>query len=114
MRVVLGTFARSGIEACFGGDIAEGVRTALRHYTQHGMSALDSVVLARLCRERPSVGSRHNLELTVEPEIEQALESRARAWGDLSVEELASHAVLVYLAEVDRADEPGTRPLVLL
>ncbi len=54
----------------------------------------------------------HALELTVEPEVERALAREASARGGVPVEKLASHAVLAYLAVVDKATggEARARP----
>lgn len=112
MRLVLGTFACSGIEAFLGRDIAAGVQAALRHYTL-GKGSPD-----RKAREfpsflgEPSVGrSGVDLELAVDPEIQAELEREARESGGVSVEQIATHAVLVYLADLDRAPGPEARPL---
>lgn len=112
MKIALGTFSRSGIEACLGGDIEDGVRTALRHYVRQYESVLPRTVLPSFCLEQSPAGSIHALELTVEPEVERALAREASARGGVPVEKLASHAVLAYLAVVDKATggEARARP----
>ena len=42
-----------------------------------------------------------NLELSLDSETEEALELKAREYGGITVEELAAHAVLAYLADCD-------------
>lgn len=110
MRVVLGTFACTGIEAFVGRDIAAGVQAALRHYT--GRDELDRGPdeFPRL-PEYPLCRSGAELELSVDPEIEAALEREARNSGGVSMDQLVAHAVLAYLADLDRASEIGVRPL---
>jgi len=111
MRVVLGTFACTGIEAFLGRDIAAGVQAALRHYTRRSrVDARGARVLAPLS-EPALAGSGADLELSVDPEVEAALEREASASGGMSVDQVVAHAVLVYLADLDRASGPGSRPL---
>lgn len=99
MRLVLGTFARGGIEAISGGDLSDGVRAALRRYATRERSGWAKRV-DRHCLRRPGATG-PGMELTVDPKTERALERRAREYGGVAVEELAAHAVLVYLAEAD-------------
>jgi hypothetical protein len=104
MKVVLNTFACGGIEAFSGPDIEAGVRKALRHYTQ-GKGSSDRVPpdFPR-CFGTLEVGcSGADLELAVDPEVRAALERKAREVDGLSVEQIAAHAVLAYLADLDRA-----------
>jgi hypothetical protein len=76
VKFALGQLARSGIEARVGPDLSSGVELALENY-------------ARLTR---SGG-----ELPQYPRFREADD------GPPSPEQLAAHAVLVYLAELDRA-----------
>jgi hypothetical protein len=115
MRVVLSTFACGGIEAFSGRDLAAGVRAALRHYTQDGGSAgLRASALLPLPDELEAGRSGVDLDLNLDPEVQAALEREARETDGVSVEQLATHAVLVYLADLDRyrASERDTRPLM--
>jgi hypothetical protein len=52
-------------------------------------------------------GSGADLELALDPEIQAVLEREAKDSDGISVEQIANHAVLVYLADRDRA--PGRR-----
>lgn len=115
MKVALNTFARSGIEARLGRDIAAGVQAALRHYTQRLGTGWKSPDFPRFRREEPPRHRGADLELAVDPEIQKVLEHEARGCPGVSVEQLAGHAVLVYLADLDReASERGARPLARL
>lgn len=100
MRVALGTFIRSGIEAHFGSDVRAGIDAALRHYTRRLRSSRPPVGVPAFLRQEGSTGSGDAFDLEIAPEIEAALEreaSRQRVSG----EALLSHAVLVYLADLD-------------
>ena len=107
MKLVLGTFARDGIEALWGSDLSAGVRRALHDYTAREHSAvagcLDRGWLQRLGDDGV------DLELSLDSETQEALERRAREHGGVTVAELAVHAVLAYLAEADQsaAGEPA-------
>ncbi len=99
MKLLLGTFARAGIEAVGGRDLAAGVRTALRHYARREDSVATGELFDRASLERLGhVGT--GIELVLDAETEEALERRAREYGG-TVEQLATHAVLVYLADRD-------------
>lgn len=109
MKVALNTFARSGIEARSGCDLVAGVQAALREYARCLRSGRKVPEFPRFLRESPMTPmtrSEVNLELSVDPEIEEALEQEARESQGVSVEQLAGHAVLVYLADLDRAAAP--------
>jgi hypothetical protein len=109
MRVVLSTFACNGIEAFLGRDIGAGVQAALRHYTRSkGSSDRTAPAFPRFLRGSTDDRSGVDLELAVDPEIQAVLEREARESGDVSVEQIAAHAVLVYLADLDQASGRGT------
>lgn len=109
VRVALGTFAREEIEARFGHDIAAGVWAALEYYADRLESGPAPAEFPRLRREQRAETPGADLELFVEPEIRRALEREARRSG-VSVEQLAVHAVFVYLADLDRAAEEKLAP----
>ncbi len=115
MRLVLGTFTCSGIEALSGCDIATGVHAALRHYTQGRESSDREAPEPPAFPSGPSTGrSGAGVELVIDPEIQAALEREARESDGMSVEQIAHHAVLVYLADMDRASGREARPLTLV
>jgi hypothetical protein len=99
MKLVLGTFARGGIEAISGSDISAGVRRALRHFARRELQGLSRPLDRRRLVELGSDG--FDLELAVDSETEEALERKAREHGGITVEQLAGHAVLVYLSDRD-------------
>lgn len=100
MKVVLGPFARSAIEARLGKDVAAGVRVALRHYTRRLRSGHKPVRVPRFLGPGPSA-SETDLELPVDPEVERVLAREGRRQG-VSLDQLTAHAVFVYLADLDR------------
>lgn len=99
MKLVLGTFARDGIEALWGSDLSAGVRRALRHYAARENSAVVGCIDRGWLRTLGDGGV--DLDLSLDSETQEALERRAREHGGVTVEELAAHAVLVYLADRD-------------
>src|SRR5262249_52003623 len=114
MKIALGTFARSSIETHMGGDVTAGVQVALRHYARRLSSGWKPPDFPSFRREASLRRSDTALELTVDPEVEEALEREARACSGVSVEQLAAHAVLVYLADMDRDDTPKIEPRPLV
>lgn len=108
MRVALGTFARSGIEARFGSDVGAGVEAALRHYTRRLRSRRAPIAIPPFRRDRPQSGTEAEIDLSVGSEVEEALEAEAGR-QDVPVSLLSSHAVLVYLADIDAASSDGLR-----
>jgi hypothetical protein len=104
MKINIGTFARSGIEARLGPDIPNGVRAALRHYAQRVEAGRAPVRYPRFRLGEPSWAPGSGLELAVEPEVRSVLREESRGQpGNPSVEQLAAHAVFVYLADLDEA-----------
>ncbi len=112
MKVVLDTFARAGIETGLGCDLEAGVRAALRHYTRRSQQARERLLSGPLST-RLSTCAGNEFELDVEPKIRAALEREARRLPGVSVEQLAGHAVLVYLADMDRFSAWRARPLTV-
>ena len=53
------------------------------------------------------------VELALDPELEAALERESRS-GGASVDRIVAHAVLAYLADLDRVSEPDARTLTLI
>lgn len=117
MRVALDIFARSGIETHLGQDLVGGVKAALRHYTRRlGCEDQDLPGFPRFRRELIPDPERRGteLELAVDPAVEAALAHEAREFPGVTVEQLAAHAVMVYLADMDRRDEASEQgPLAM-
>lgn len=109
MRVALGKFARSAIEAQLGGDVVGTVQAALSHYTGKLRSGRPPIELPRFCRETAPGKAEVAFDLAVDPETEALLEREA-AKQKTSVSLLAAHSVLIYLAELDFLAAPS-RPV---
>jgi hypothetical protein len=106
MKVMLGTFACFCIETRFGPDVGSGVQAAVRHYTRRLRSARKPVEIPRFLRDEIQQGGRIELEVPLEPEVQEMLEQEARE-HEVVVDQLLSHAVFVYLADLDIAGMVG-------
>ncbi len=100
MKVTLGTFARSGIEAELGADLAVTVHAALCHYTGKLQAGRPPIAAPRFDGSGLQRSGEEVLELSVDPEVEALLEREAARQG-IDLDALAAHSVLVYLAELD-------------
>lgn len=115
MKVVLGKFARSGIETQLGTDLAVSVQAALTHYTRRLKSTWAPLAPPLFRKSQAADDPAEPFDLTVEAEVEAALETEARR-HEVPVQEILAHAVLTYLADLDStatADEsifPGHLP----
>ncbi len=98
MRIRIGKTAQEGIDAHVGGDPVAAARAALRFYADRSSSG----VVRPPTFLRPCRGSRQgqSLELALDSEVE-ALLRREAVTASLTAEDVAAHAVLVYLAELD-------------
>ena len=109
MKIALGTFARSGIEAKLGTDLAVGVRAALLHYTRRLKSEFAPVGPPRFRLGQAARDAGAALELSIGPEMEAALEREARRY-QVSVDQILTHAIFVYLADLDAASPAKRSP----
>jgi hypothetical protein len=102
MRVALGTFAKSALEMQVGPDIPMAINTALVYHVDKLDSGCATVRFPKFVS--PSVPGRSQVEVEVDERVEAALRSDAGRQG-VSPTDLAGHAVLVYLAELDRVGD---------
>lgn len=100
MKVELSKFACDGIEAKLGADAPAGVRMALFHYAGKLKTGRRSTPFPSFLTDRSPAGPAMSFDLIVDPETEALLKEEA-AKQDVEVERLVSHAVLVYLAELE-------------
>jgi hypothetical protein len=100
MRVALGKFTCSGIEAHLGDDIPAAVRTALIHYARKLKAGRNPVAPPHFLPDQASQGPQLAFDLTVDPETEAMLEREAQRQRT-TMSRLAAHTVLVYLAELE-------------
>jgi hypothetical protein len=98
ITVELGKLACAGLEGHFGTDLTVGVRKALLHYTYKLRTGRKPTAPPRFLRPTSDVEAKFDLELDRVTEAQLAQEARRLR---ITVTELATHAVLVYLAELD-------------
>jgi hypothetical protein len=105
MRIALGTFAQSALETQVGPDVPVAVNTALRYHVERLGEGRRTISIPKVgpmtADDRPQV------EVEVDERVEVALCRDAERQG-VSPADLAGHAVLVYLAELDRVGAEGT------
>jgi hypothetical protein len=106
VKVPLGTFACNGIEACLNVDIAAGVRAALSDFTRRLESGRAPIDLPRTPLEPASAEPAMAVDLSLDERTWWLLNREARRQG-ATISQLATHSVLVYLAELDRLTPPG-------
>ena len=102
MKVALGKFARSGIEARLGVDTAVGVEEALLHYIRRLKSSWPPVAIPLFCRDGALPDAGVSFEFAIDPETEGVLKREA-ARQQVPVTQVLTHAVFVYLADLDQA-----------
>jgi hypothetical protein len=98
VNVELGKLACSGLEGHFGTDLSVGVRKALLHYAYRLKVGRRPIAPPRFLRSDPSPCVR--VDLTLDRESEAVLAEEASR-QETTMNRLAAHAVLIYLAELD-------------
>ena len=98
VHVELGKLACSGLEGHFGTDLSVGVRKALLHYAYRLKVGRMPLAPPRFLRSDPSPCVK--VDLTLDRESEAVLAQEAHR-QQTTMSQLAAHAVLVYLAELD-------------
>jgi len=110
LRVALGKFARSRIEASLGGDPAATVRAALLHYERRMKSRTPPPGLPDLAKGPQVAGDPSAyVEFEVNSAVRALLEEQAKSEG-VDLNRIVAHAVLVYLADLDLDSPPGRTP----
>jgi hypothetical protein len=100
MRVSLGKFACTGIEAHLGEDIPAGVRTALSHYVRKLKAGRGPLAAPTFLGDLTPSEPQATFDLALDPETEAMLDREAERQGTTQ-SQLAAHTVMVYLAELD-------------
>jgi hypothetical protein len=100
IKVALGAFARSGLESYFGADIPAGVQTAMVHYAHKLKAGRMPLAPPRFLTGQEPRQDGVALDLAVDAEDEAILKGEALSQGT-TMSQLAVHAVLVYLAELE-------------
>jgi hypothetical protein len=106
MKMAIGTFLAVAIDAN-GGDLRTLVSTALIHYRKVLDAAEPPIGVPRFLD--PSEPRRTEVDVPIEPALEELLRAEA-ARQRVPVENLLSHAVFLYLADLDRSG--GASPAV--
>jgi hypothetical protein len=106
MKIALGKFACFCIETRFGSDLRGGVQAALRFYTRSLESATTPIAVPAFCMDRARESSEVEFDLAVEAEVEAALVREAHRQA-VGMRELLTHAVFVYLADLDTSPVPA-------
>src|ERR1044072_149937 len=101
MRIERGDLAREGIETSLEAGAEAGARTAMSRYADRLSYTESPLPLPEfLLDQGPSEEIPRELELELDAEVKTALEREA-ARQMVSLDRIASHAVLTYLAELD-------------
>jgi hypothetical protein len=107
VKIPLGTFACNGIEAYLDADIATGVRAALSDFTQRLASGTCPVNVPRAPLGADLTEPATAVDLSLDERSWQLLRHEARRQGT-TVSQLSAHAVLAYLADLDRLTPPSS------
>jgi hypothetical protein len=98
VRVELGKLACSGLEGHFGPDLGVGARKALLHYAYKLKAGRKPIAAPRFLNATTEVEA--EFDLTLDRETEALLAQEAKRLR-ISTTRLATHAIFVYLAELD-------------
>lgn len=107
ISVELGKLACTGLEGHFGTDLTVGTRKALLHYAYKLKAGRRPIAAPRFLGSASPAGAK--FDLTLDRETEALLAQEARRLR-ISTTRLATHAVLVYLAELDFLGVVPRRP----
>lgn len=110
MKVALGTFTCTGVEAHLGSDLRAGVRAALAEYARRVKSGHPPMAPPRFPPAEAQSDQEVAFDLPIDPETMAILEREAARQG-ATPSQLAAHSVLLYLAELDRLTPPGSSSL---
>lgn len=116
MNVEVGSFAREGLEARVGPDLGAAINAALVYYVGRLRSGRIPTPYPRFLDEGAAAVAADGgfvvrraeslIEIPVDERIEAALDTEARRQR-IGVEQLAGHAVMVFLAELDLIGDPA-------
>jgi hypothetical protein len=107
VKIALGTFACNGIETHLDADVAAGVRAALSDFTQRLESGRLPSALPRPPLDPVSAEPAMAVDLPLDERTWHLLWREASRQGT-TVDQLAAHSVLLYLAELDRLTPPNS------
>ena len=119
MKVALGALARTGLETRVGSDLPAAINAALVYYVGKLSSGRGPAAYPRFLSPAKGAGGgrdggeRDNPEVGVEVQVDEQIEAvlvREAARQEVSLSELAGHAVLIYLGELDLIGDPSPAP----
>lgn len=99
MRVSLGTFACSCIEARFGRDISGVVEAALNRYADRIESRTPDLPMPFFWFGRAITEAQTELDIQIDSRKRRLFEAEAHRQG-LAIEQLLTHAVFLYLGDI--------------
>jgi hypothetical protein len=100
MRVELGIFACSSIETHLGSDVPAAIRTALIHHAHKLATGRGPIPPPRFLPDRAPGQPQVAFDVTIDSSTEAALAREAAGQGT-TLSQMAVHAVMVYLAELE-------------
>ena len=100
VNVELGKLACTGLEGHFGTDLTVGARKALLHYAYKLKAGRRPIAAPRFLGDRRAGRRRSSTSRSIAT-TEAVLAQEADAAADRRTSQLATHAVLVYLAELE-------------
>lgn len=107
VKILLGPFAQGSIEERFGPHLNRGVQSALRHYARRVRSARRPPRVPDFIRDaEPDRSVGIEMDVAIPYEVQSALEREAR-FQALPVDRIVSHALFVYLSDVDTGGRSG-------
>jgi hypothetical protein len=104
VRIALGTFAWSGVEAYLGSDLRAGAQAALSDYVRRVDAGSPPIGFPAFGLST-ATDSAVSFDLPVDAHTLAVLEREATRQG-ATVSQIAAHSVLLYLAELDRLTPP--------
>ena len=107
VKVALGTFACNGIETHLDADVAAGVRAALSDFIDRLEAGRSPVGVPGALWDAEPAEPAVALDLPLDERTWHLLAHEALRQGT-TIDQLASHSVLVYLAELDRLTPPNS------
>jgi hypothetical protein len=115
MEIEIGSFAREGLETRVGPGLGAAINAALVYYVGKSRSGRIPAPYPRFLGESAEAGTVEGglaarragaiIEVSVDERIEAALDTEAGRQG-VGIAQLAGHAVLVFLAELDLIGDP--------
>jgi hypothetical protein len=105
VKIALGTFACNGIETHLDADVAAGVRAALNDFTERLESGRRPLSVPDPLWDADPAQPAMAVDLPLDERTWHLLAHEALRQGT-TIDQLASHSVLVYLAELDRLTPP--------